>query len=149
VPHREANERADQTNDGAKEKGAAMLNVFRDLYDLLQARASDGRKAFDLTDAVFTKIGTALRRDPRFANLTNFELELLLADVRNEMERALFTEMVAHIHLDDAANAVELVLGEPDFADDNELLRAPRVSSTIFDDYLNAQSRMLPSNLSK
>jgi hypothetical protein len=93
-----------------------MINLSRDLCDLLQARASDGRKAFDIVEATFTKIITTLRRDPRFIDITAFEFELMFANLRGEIERALFGEMVARIHLDDAENAVDLVLGEPESA---------------------------------
>jgi hypothetical protein len=126
-----------------------MLNLSRDLLDLLQARASDGRKAFALTDAVFTNIITALRRNPCFANLTTFKFELLLADARREMEQALFTEMAARMHLDDAANAVEVVLGNNLHFEDLEYVDDDIERASIFDGYLDAQLKILSSNPSE
>jgi hypothetical protein len=91
-----------------------MLNLSRDLRDLLQARASNGLKAFDIVEATFTAIITALLRDPRFTgSITRFELELLLANARGAMERTLFDEMVHRIHVAEAENAVDLILPEP------------------------------------
>jgi hypothetical protein len=104
--------------DGANSKtGAQMLNLSRDLRDLLEGRVSDGYVAYDIIDAAFAKLIAALRRDPRFATIPVFELELLLANLRGEIGRELFNEMTDRVHLDDATNAVDLVLGEPEYAD--------------------------------
>jgi hypothetical protein len=92
-----------------------MINFSRDICDLLEARASSGRNAFEIVETTFTKIIAALRRDPRFTNIPVFELELLLADSRGETERTLFAEMRDRIHLDDAEDAVHHTLGELTF----------------------------------
>jgi hypothetical protein len=84
----------------------------RDIIDLLQARASSGRNAFRIAETVFTRIIVVLRRDPRFAGLSLFELELLLADEYREAEKTLFMQMRDRIHLDDAEDAVRCYLPE-------------------------------------
>jgi hypothetical protein len=87
----------------------------RDIIDLLQARASTGRNAFQIVETTFAKIIAALRRHPHFAGIRLFELELLLADERCEVEKILFNEMRDCIHLDDAEDAVRRCL--PDEGD--------------------------------
>jgi hypothetical protein len=91
-----------------------MINLSRDICDLLQARASTGRNAFQIVKRLFEKIIAKLRRDPRFNGVSQFEFELLLADVSSEAERVLFTEMRDRVLLADAEHAVHQCLGEED-----------------------------------
>ena len=84
----------------------------RDIIDLLQARASTGRNAFQIVETVFAKIIAKLRRDPRFDGISQFEFELLLADVSSEAEKVLFAEMHDRVLLADAEHAVHQCLGE-------------------------------------
>jgi hypothetical protein len=84
------------------------------IVDLLQARASTGRDAFRITERLFAKIIAKLRRDPRFAGVSQFEFELLLADVSSEAETVLFAEMCDRVRLADAEHAVHQCLGEED-----------------------------------
>jgi hypothetical protein len=42
----------------------------------------DGRKAYEIADAVFADIIARLHRDPRFRGVKVSDLELLLADAR-------------------------------------------------------------------
>jgi hypothetical protein len=84
----------------------------RDIIDLLQARASSGRNAFRIVETVFTDIIARLRRDPRFNGISQFDFELLLADVSNETEKLLFAELRDRIALHDAEHAVHQCLGE-------------------------------------
>jgi hypothetical protein len=86
----------------------------RDIIDLLQARASSGRDAFQIVEIVFAKAVAALRRDPRFNGVSQFEFELLLADVSNDAGKMLFAEMCDRILLADAEHAVYQCLGEDD-----------------------------------
>jgi hypothetical protein len=88
-----------------------------DIIDLLQARASSGRAAFQIADDMFAKLIAVLRRDRRFTNIPVFELELMFEDVRNEVEAVLFNEMHARVRLDEAEDAVHGTLGEPDAED--------------------------------
>jgi hypothetical protein len=88
-----------------------VLNLSRDICDLLESRASSGRSAFEYVKTLFTQIITTLRRDPRFAEMTLFELELLLANQPSEAEKILFSEMRDRVRLDDAEDAVRLCLG--------------------------------------
>jgi hypothetical protein len=99
---------------GGAATGSAMFNFSRDICDLLQARASTGHNAFEIVENTFAKIITILRRDPRFANISLFELELMFANVRSETEAVLFNEMHARVRLDEAEDAVHCTLGEPD-----------------------------------
>jgi hypothetical protein len=85
-----------------------------DIIDLLQARASSGRDAFRIIDSLFAKIIATLRRDPRFDGVSQFEFELLLADVSSEAEKVLFAEMRDRVPLADAEHAVHQCLGEED-----------------------------------
>jgi hypothetical protein len=55
-----------------------------------------------------------LRRDPRFAVVSLFEFDLLLADVSSEAEKMLFAEMCDRVLLADAEHAVHQCLGEED-----------------------------------
>jgi hypothetical protein len=84
----------------------------RDIIDLLQARASSGRNAFRIVEIVFTDIIARLRRDPRFNGVSQFELELLLADASSEAGRMLFAELHDRIALHDAEHAVHQCLGD-------------------------------------
>ena len=92
--------------------GDVMTVVTRDICDLLEARANSGRKAFQYVEALFTKVAAALRRDPRFATITLFELELLLANERCEAEKILVDEMRDRIRLDEAEDAVRCCLSD-------------------------------------
>ena len=89
-----------------------MLSPARDIIDLLEARASTGRGAFDYVKTLFTKIIITLRRDPRFAQIPLFELELLLRNEHCEAEKILFNEMRDRVALHDAEDAVRLCLGD-------------------------------------
>jgi hypothetical protein len=81
----------------------------RDIIDLLQARASSGRAAFEITDNMFAKLIVVLRQ--RF-NIGHLEAELLLADLIRELEATLYAALRDHIHLNDAEDAVRLCLGD-------------------------------------
>jgi hypothetical protein len=81
-----------------------------DIVDLLQARASSGRAAFEIARQTLAKIIAALQRNSRFATATRFELELVLMNEYRELEEILFNEMRNRIHLDDAEDAVRCVL---------------------------------------
>jgi hypothetical protein len=83
-----------------------------DIIDLLQARASSGRNAFRIVETVFTDIIARLRRDPRFKSVSQFELELLLADTSSKAENLLFAELRDRIALRDAEHAVHQCLGD-------------------------------------
>jgi hypothetical protein len=85
-----------------------------DIIDLLQARASSGRNAYRIIETVFTKIIAKLRRDSRFAGISQFEMELLLADVSNDAGNLLFAELRDRVLLADAEHAVHQCLGEGD-----------------------------------
>jgi hypothetical protein len=85
----------------------------RDIIDLLQARASSGRNAARIVETLFTNIVAKLQRDPRFNGVSQFEFELLLADVSNETEK-MFAEMRDRVLLADAEHAVHQCLGEED-----------------------------------
>jgi hypothetical protein len=67
----------------------------------LEPFASSGRKAFRITASMFDAIIIALLRDQRLAGITATDLDLLLADIRNDAERCLFDELVDRVHLDD------------------------------------------------
>jgi hypothetical protein len=86
----------------------------RDIIDLLQARASSGRNAFRIVKSLFAEIIAKLRRDPRFNDVSQFEFELLLADVSNDAEKMLFAEMCDRVLLADAEHAVHQCLDEED-----------------------------------
>ena len=86
----------------------------RDIIDLLQARASSGRAASQIVDNMFANVIAVLRHDPRFAGISQFEFELLLADVSNDAEKMLFAEMCDRVLLADAEHAVYECLGEED-----------------------------------
>jgi hypothetical protein len=88
-----------------------MLHHFaRDIRDLLAARADNGRPAHACVQALFAKIIATLRRDPRFADISVFTLELVLADAEAEAERLIHDAMCNRIHLDDAI-VVDCCLG--------------------------------------
>ena len=81
----------------------------RDIIDLLQARASTGRAAFEIADNMFAKIIVVLRR--RFG-IGYLETELLLVDLIREHENTLYAALRDHIHLSDAEDAVRRCLGD-------------------------------------
>lgn len=89
-----------------------MLNLTKDLCDMLQARASSGGDADEVADTILIKIIRTLRHDPRFAEITRVEFELLLAGPYRELCDLLFHEMNNRIHLDEAEDAVCCCLGE-------------------------------------
>ena len=94
--------------------GAVVVFPAGDIIDLLQARASSRRNAYRIIQTVFAKIVARLRRDPRFAGIGQFEMELLLADVSNDAGNLLFAELRDRIALHDAEHAVCQCLGEED-----------------------------------
>ncbi len=65
--------------------------------------ASDGRRAYNITDALVASFIAALRRDPRFRDVTVSEFELLFRDTRVAAEKELVRELRDRIHLDDLA----------------------------------------------
>jgi hypothetical protein len=85
------------------------MTPARNICDLLQARTSSGRQAFEIVDAVFAKIIAILRR--RFG-IGHLEAELLFADVIREHEGIVFNALRDCIPLDDAEDAVRLCLGD-------------------------------------
>jgi len=87
-----------------------MMYLAGDLLDLLQARATDGSRAFHFVETLFARIIATLKRHPRLAGITLLELELFLADERCEAERILFNELHNRISLTDAEDAVRRVL---------------------------------------
>ena len=81
----------------------------RDIIDLLQARTSSGRDAFQIADNMFAKLIAVLRR--RF-DIEYLEAELLFADLIREHENTLYAALRDHIHLNDAEDAVRRFLPE-------------------------------------
>jgi hypothetical protein len=79
-----------------------------DIIDLLQARASSGRAAFEIVNAIFAKVIAVLQR--RFG-IGYLETELLLVDLIREHENTLYAALRDHVHLNDAEDAVRLCLG--------------------------------------
>jgi hypothetical protein len=75
----------------------------RDIIDLLQARASSGRAAFEIADDLFAKLIAVLQR--RFG-IGYLEAELLLADLIREHENRLYVALHNSLDLDDAKDAV-------------------------------------------
>jgi hypothetical protein len=71
------------------------------LCDRLATYASDGRRAYKIVDTLFAGIIVALRRDPRFRAVPIFDLELLLADTRADIEKHLVRELRDRIHIED------------------------------------------------
>jgi hypothetical protein len=64
--------------------------------------ASDGRKAFPISRALFDNIVATLCRSPRIrAAVPATDLELMLADVRRDFEKLLVHELRNRIHVDD------------------------------------------------
>jgi hypothetical protein len=96
-----------------------------DIIDLLQARANTGRNAFRIVEALFARIIAKLRRDPRFNGVSQFELELLLADISSDAEKMLFAELRDRIALHDAEHAVHQCLGEEDEPQSSQNRRTP------------------------
>jgi hypothetical protein len=86
-----------------------VTSSAREIIDLLEARASSGRVAFQISEATFAKIIAILRR--RFG-VSSFEAELLLVDVLREHEDILFAALRDQVDLDDAEDAVRLCLGD-------------------------------------
>jgi hypothetical protein len=67
----------------------------------LEPFATDGRQASHFVEEFFDAIVVALRRDHRFAGISLYEFELLLADVHADAERQLFNQLRDRVHLDD------------------------------------------------
>jgi hypothetical protein len=67
----------------------------------LEPFAHSGREAFAIVESLFAEIIASLRRDRRFAATPASELELLLADIRADVEQRLFNELRDRVHLDD------------------------------------------------
>ena len=86
-----------------------MPNSAQEIIDLLEARASSGRVAFQISKTTFAKIIAVLRQ--RFG-VGNLDAELMLADVTREHEDILYAALRDHVHLDDAEDAVRLCLGD-------------------------------------
>jgi hypothetical protein len=86
-----------------------MLNLSRDICDLLEARASSGQAAFEIVDDMFAKVIVVLQR--RFG-IGYLETELLLVDLIREHENTLYAALRDHVHLNDAEDAVRLCLGD-------------------------------------
>jgi hypothetical protein len=80
-----------------------MPNPARDIIDLLEARASNGRAAFEIVDDMFAKVIVVLQR--RFG-IGYLETELLLVDLIREHENLLYAALRDHIHLNDAEDAL-------------------------------------------
>jgi hypothetical protein len=78
------------------------------IRDLLYDFASTGRESYALTDKALTRIVTALRRDPRFRNVTPSEFDLILADARASIENDIANVLRERVHIDD----VEIQLGD-------------------------------------
>lgn len=85
--------------------------MTRDIIDLLQARASSGGTAFEISKTIFAKVIAVLRRH---FSVGTIDAELMLADVIREHEDALFSALRDRVHLDDAEDAVRLCLGDDD-----------------------------------
>jgi hypothetical protein len=84
----------------------------RDIIDLLQARASSGRAAFEIAGDLFAKLIAVLQR--RFG-IGYLEAELLLADLIREHENRLYVALHNSLDLDDAKDAVcRCLSGEDD-----------------------------------
>jgi hypothetical protein len=90
----------------------AKMSSVRDICDLRQARAASGRNAFQIVKTSFASIITTLQRDARFADITRFDFELLLANEYRDLEKILFQEIHDRVHLDEAEDAVRCCLGE-------------------------------------
>jgi len=71
------------------------------LCERLATYASDGRRAYEIVDTLFSGIVEALRRDPRFHAVPIFDLELLLADTRADIEKQLVRELRDRIRIED------------------------------------------------
>jgi hypothetical protein len=78
-----------------------------DIIDLLQARASTGRVAFEIVDDMFAKVIVVLQQ--RFG-IGYLETELLLVDLIREHENTLYAALRDHVRLSDAEDAVRLCL---------------------------------------
>jgi hypothetical protein len=63
--------------------------------------ATTGHEAFRIVDDLFANIIASLRRDQRFTMVRPSEFDLLLADVRHDVEQRLFDELHDRVHLDD------------------------------------------------
>jgi hypothetical protein len=85
------------------------MTPARDICDLLEARASSGRIAFEISKTLFAKINAILRR--RFP-VSYQDAELLLVDLEREHEDVLFCALRDTVHVDDATDAVRRCLGD-------------------------------------
>jgi hypothetical protein len=85
------------------------MSLVRNIHDLLAARASSGRDAYQITEATFTKVNGVLRQ--RFG-LTYLEAEQLLVDVEREHEKTLYAALRNRLDLDDALDAVARCMGD-------------------------------------
>jgi hypothetical protein len=72
----------------------------------VESRNRSGRAASKIIDVLFEKIITTLRRDRRFADISNLEFDLLVADVRNDAERILFRELRNRVPVEDVDDAI-------------------------------------------
>jgi hypothetical protein len=63
--------------------------------------AASGRRAYGIVDVIFADVMIGLRKDSRFRAVSTFDLELLLADARRNVESLLLRELRDRIHLDD------------------------------------------------
>jgi hypothetical protein len=88
------------------------MSASREIIDLLEARSSSGRDAFQITKTLFAKIITILQR--RFG-IGHSDAELLLANVIREHEDVLFNALRGRVHLDDAEDAVRLCLEDDEY----------------------------------
>jgi hypothetical protein len=89
------------------------MNIAREICDLLEARASSGDQAFQMSKALATRLIAVLRR--RFG-INYLDAELLLADVMREHEDALYAALHERVSLDDALDAVHRCFGGSDDA---------------------------------
>jgi hypothetical protein len=85
------------------------MSLARDIHDLLAARASSGRNAYQISEATFAKVIAVLRQ--RFG-LSYQEAELLLIDIARDHEDILRATLRDRITVDDAQDAVCRCLGE-------------------------------------
>jgi hypothetical protein len=86
-----------------------VASSAQEIIDLLEARASSGRAAFQISETIFAKIIAVLRK--RFG-ISSFDAELLLVNVIREHEDTLFDALRGQVDLDDAEDAVRLCLGD-------------------------------------
>jgi hypothetical protein len=77
------------------------------IHDLLAARASSGRDAYEISETTFEKVNAMLRQ--RFG-VTYSQAELLLIDVAREHEQTLYVALRNRLNLDDVEDAIRLCL---------------------------------------